>query len=296
MARFSKPSSQAASVMKAVQGDQLKSVGTVRNYEAALTTVAKYVKEQRICSNGLRELTPKQAIIYLEQRSETVSQSTLNMERQAIQCMMQHVTNKLKPQQTLPVIKSELDQTLDSRAYTQEQISAITNRMTEKNSIATEICHKSGLRAHEIYTLRPISEQPPSPREKHEKKFSGLDGLIYTVDGKGGLIREVKIPIELAKKLESYRFETPQKIVDRNINYVRAYNINGGQKLSSSFSDASTRILGFSHGLHGLRHTYAQNRLGELMRDKHLDYFNAREVISQELGHFRDDITEVYLR
>lgn len=298
MARFSSASSQASSVMKEVQGGEVQSVGTVRNYEAALTTVAEYVKEERICSNGLRELSPEQAITYLEQRAESVSQSTLNMERQAIQCMMQHVTNKLEPQQTLTVVKSELEQALSSRSYTQNQITEITNRMTDKNSIPTEICNKAGLRAHEIYTLRPIAEQSPDVRPEHANKFSGRtdETKSYTVTGKGGLCREVKIPTELAEKLESYRLDTPERVVDRNINYDRAYDINGGQKLSSSFSNASTRILGFSHGIHGLRHTYAQERLGELMRDKNLTYSNALEVVSQELGHFRPDITEVYLR
>jgi len=296
MARFSSPASQAASVMKEVQGNQIRSVGTVRNYEGALTTVAEYVKAERICSNGLRELTPEQAITYLEQRAESVSQSTLNMERQAIQCMMQHVTDKLSPQQTITVIKSELEQALLSRAYTQEQISVITDRMRDKNSIPTEICNKAGLRAHEIYTLRPTAEQAPDVRPEHPDKFRGREAISYTVTGKGGLTREVQIPTELAERLESYRLDTPERVTDRNINYDRAYDINGGQKLSSSFSSASNRVLGFSHGIHGLRHTYAQERLGELMREIHLDYFNAREVISQELGHFRPDITEVYLR
>ena len=296
MARFSSPASQAASVMKAVQGKQLKSVGTVRNYEAALTTVAEYVKEQRICSNGLRELTTEQAITYLETRAESVSQSTLNMERQAIQCMMQHVTNKLPPEQTLTVIKSEIEQAQSSRAYTQAQISEITERMTDRNAIPTEICHQAGLRAHEIYTLRQTTEQAPDVRPQHSYKFKGRESVSYTVTGKGGLTREVQIPVKLAEKLESYRLDVPEKLTDRNIHYERAYDINGGQKLSSSFSNASKRILGFSHGIHGLRHTYAQERLGELMRNLKLDYFNAREVISQELGHFREDITEVYLR
>lgn len=294
MAKFSSPERQAASVMKEVQGSVLSSVGTVRNYEQALTRVAEYVKEERL--GHLREMTPERAITYLEQRGEQVGQSTLNMERQALQCMMQHVTNKLEPKETLTVVKSELTEAVKSRAYTPEQIKAITERMTEKNALPTQICHSAGIRAHEIHTLRPANERPADERPIHTGKFSGRNGESYTVTGKGGLTREVVIPTELANKLESHRLKQTERITDRGVHYDRAYDLNGGQKLSAAFSAASQRSLGFSHGIHGLRHTYAQERMGELMRDKNLPYSASREVVSQELGHFRPDITETYLR
>ena len=280
--------------MKEVQGSILSSVGTVRNYEQALTRVAEYIKEERM--GHLREMTPLQAVSYLEQRGEQVGQSTLNMERQALQCMMKHVTNKLEPKQTLPVTKSELTEITKARAYTREQVDAISGRMTEKNNLPTQICHAAGLRAHEIHTLRPIGEIKPSDRPANENKFSGRSGKSYTVTGKGGLIREVIIPTELANRLESHRMEKTERIIDRNVYYDRVYRINGGQKLSDSFSAASQRALGFSHGIHGLRHSYAQERMGELMRENNQSYSMSKLIISQELGHQRPEITEVYLR
>lgn len=48
MGKFASPAKQAASVMKAVQGQSLVSVGTVRNYEQALTRVAEYAKFHRV--------------------------------------------------------------------------------------------------------------------------------------------------------------------------------------------------------------------------------------------------------
>ena len=47
MPRFSSPASQAGHVMRAVQGSVLRSVGTVRNYEAALTRVAEWAKSEK---------------------------------------------------------------------------------------------------------------------------------------------------------------------------------------------------------------------------------------------------------
>ena len=87
MAKFASAGKQSASVMKEMQGHIIPSVGTVRNYEQALTSVAQYVKESRDIGD-LRQLTPNQAHIYLEQRSEMVGQKTLDMERQAIHLIM----------------------------------------------------------------------------------------------------------------------------------------------------------------------------------------------------------------
>ena len=48
-------------------------------------------------------------------------------------------------------------------------------------------------------------------------------------------------------------------------------------------------------GAHGVRHTYAQERVIELQR-QHYRFEDAKEVVSQEMGHFRADIIDTYLR
>ncbi len=106
MAKFAKPATQAGNVIRAIQGTVLRSVGTARNYEQALTRVAEYTRAERL-PGGLRDLTPTQAITYLEKRGQSVGQKTLDMERQAIQCMMIHVTGALGEKEKLPVVRSE---------------------------------------------------------------------------------------------------------------------------------------------------------------------------------------------
>ena len=292
---FAKSETQSASVMKQLQGSVIKSVGTVRNYEQALKHCCDYLKEFKL--GGLRDLTPAVAQEYLTSRSFEVAQSTLNMDRGAIQCMMQHVTNQLGKNETLHVEKSEFPTVLSARAYTLQQVEMITARQTASHALSTRLCHDVGLRVHELLTLRSPGEMLPSPRENiHPDKFNLLPSKanIYTVTGKGGLIREVAIPQSLARQLEVYRRDTPKNVIDRGINYRSHYNIPAGHKFSSAFSKASYRALGYSNGAHGLRHSYAQDRY------EHLANYYPREdvmkIISQELGHFRPDITEVYLR
>lgn len=294
MAKFASADKQAASVIKEMQGNQLKSVGTVRNYEQALKTVAEYAKAERI-PGGLRGITPEQAIKYMEQRGQEVCQKTLDMERQALQAMMQHVTSQLDTKERLSVVKSELSQALESRSYTAEQITAIASSQTERNALATQIAYSAGLRAHELLTLQRIDERPPSDRPALDSKFQGRDTQSYTVHGKGGLVREVRIPTDLAEKLEARRLDEARRVTDRNVHYEQRYDLAGGKNWSNSFSAASNRTLGFSNGAHGLRHTYAQERMSELGSQGY-ERQHALETVSQELGHFRHEITEVYLR
>ncbi len=307
---FAKSETQAASIMKELQGKmtpeerqqqavlekggKIASVGTVRNYEQALKTCADYLKEFKL--GGLWSLTPEIANQYLEVRAEERSQSTIDMDRQAIQAMMRHVTHQISPKTTLTVVTSKLAEIEKSRAYTPEQVHRITEHQTDRHALSTQICHEAGLRAHELYTLRPSGEVSPSPREVHEHKFSHMQHptQTYTVEGKGGLIREVQIPNHLAEQLEARRLDTPLAVTDRNVNYQTHYDIAAGHKFSDAFSKASFRALGFTNGAHGLRHSYAQDRYEQVS-----NYYPREDVlriVSQELGHFRPDITEVYLR
>ena|GEM_PF-3867321 len=134
MGKFAKADKQALSVLKRLQGSIINSVGTIRNYEQALKQVAQYCINQRI---SLRELTPNRALDYLQQRGEEIGQKTLDMERQAIQLIMQHVTHVLELDQRLPVIKSGHKQILHSRTYTPEQVKLIIQAQTPPHSLVS---------------------------------------------------------------------------------------------------------------------------------------------------------------
>ena len=293
MATFASSDKQIISVMKALQGKVIKSVGTARNYEQAYKRISQFLHQHRLGS--LRSLTIPIAIEYLEQRRQSVRQSTLNMERQAIQSLMIHVSGKLKADQKLPTVKSVLKTVLVGRAYSKAQIELIACVQLSKNALATQIAFAAGLRAHELYTLRLATQRHADHRPKTDVKFNGRNGVKYTVQGKGGLIRDVLIPEYLAKQLEALHLDTPQLITDRKVHIQCHYDINGGQRWSSSFTKAAKRVLGWSEGAHGVRHAYAQERMDEL-QSKLIDRDLALETVSQELGHFRPNITEIYLR
>ncbi len=270
----------------AARGLDLDSVRTEKNYEGALKGVAEFLQENRM--GDLNSLDAEKAMAYLEARGQEVSQKTLDMDRQAIQAVIG---------EKLPVIPSEKTTTLESRAYTGEQAKMVAAAQSEKHSLATQIAENAGLRAHELLTLRPVEErQADTHREYRNDRFTGRENVkIYTVEGKGGLCREVAIDRALADQLESRRLDAPQIVYDREVRYEQHYNLGGGKQWTDSFSKAADRALGWSTGAHGLRHEFAQERMNTLQGYGY-EYRESLEIVSQEMGHFRPEITEVYLR
>ena len=278
--------SAASQAEYAVRQLDLESVRTEQNYEQSLKGMAEFLKENRM--GDLRGLDADKATAYLEARSQQVGQKTLDMDRQAIQAVLG---------EKLEVVKSELDTTLSSRAYTPEQAALVAEAQSDKHSLATQIAENAGLRAHELLTLRPVEERPADThRDYRDDRFAGREDVrIYTVEGKGGLCREVAIDRDLANRLEERRLDAPRTVYDREIRYQQHYDLGAGKQWSDSFSKAAERELGWTQGAHGLRHEYAQTRMSAL-QGMGYEYRDAMEVVSQEMGHFRPEITEVYLR
>lgn len=264
---------------------KIHSVGTARGYGQALKGSAEYMQEHRL--GDLRNMTVEIAQQYLADRAAIVFQKTLDLDRQALQM---HLGVRLE------VVKSERETNLSTRSYTSAQVERIVSAQSERNSLATQIAHCAGLRAHELLTIRPADERRASThREWNANRFTGRDGERYTVEGKGGLVREVLLSRELATQLEATRLSEPRQVIDRGVNYTQHYDLAGGRSWSQSFSAASQRELGFSNGAHGLRHSYAQERMEELQRNG-MNYDDAKGTVAQEVGHFDKETTEAYLR
>lgn len=291
---FAKARTQAKKTARELwQKGQIAGLGTSRTYEDGLKLVGDWMRQHG--GGALHELSLKRAQQYLSGRASQVSQSTLDRDRQAIQSLLQH-TGKLTQEQRLQVIKAEQQQTLKPRAYSPQQVNAIRERMAPHNALGLEIAHAAGLRAHELFTLARRDEATPDQRPVDPAKFAGHnDHTRYIVIGKGGLIREVSIPDYLAARLEAVRLDQPRTVRGRGILYQQRYAVGAGQALSQAFGAASKSVLGYSMGLHGVRHSYAQQRHYDVQRLVG-DPERALRIVSQEMGHFRAQITEVYLR
>ena len=264
----------------------LQSIRSINDTAYALSNIAKELGVTRI-----KHISPDLAKQYLDERKNNyASQKSLDRDRKALSIALQI---NLERSDYTAITESELS----SRSYTNNQITEITSYMSERNALATQIAHKAGLRAHELITIMRDNEVgASSSREWSEDRFSGREGKLFIVTGKGGLRRQVLLPNDLAASLETKRLAAPKITTDRKVRYLQYYDIGGGNNLSSAFTRASKKALNFSHGLHGVRHSYAQERLDEVKYFFKIDHDSARDVVAQELGHFRGYITETYLR
>ena len=275
---------------------RIHSLGTARAYQQQLKLAAEWLQKTGHMA-GLDHMTTEQAQAYLKFRSENVGQKTLDMDRHAMRILPAVNQQALVREKTQVKISAGKSLATRCRAYTEDQRGLVHESLTSRQQLASEIIFTSGLRAIEVLTIRPLAEQTASThREWNPERYYGREEFArYSVIGKGGLIREVALPIALAEKLEAQRRDMPVTRMDRGIQLQSYYNLPGGQRLTSAWSNASKFELGWSTGIHGLRHNYARNRMEEL-QSHGFYYSDALALISQEMGHFRPDITEVYLR
>lgn len=265
--------------------DTLHSVETFEKYAAAIARAA-----ERLQVSMIRQITPENAHSYLQQRAENgIGQKQLDADRRALSLLLGEVLHRV----TATTLRE-----LDSRDYSLDQVREIAKHQAPDHALSTWIAYYAGLRGRELLTLRRLDEGRgrTESRDWHSERFKGRDGVRYLVTGKGGLVREVLLSEKLSRMLESFRLPDARIVKDRHVkNIVQYYDIGGGNRWEGSFSKAAFRVLGWSHGAHGLRHSYAQQRMVELQR-LGIPYDEARAIIAGEMGHFRGQITETYMR
>lgn len=105
---------------------------------------------------------------------------------------------------------------------------------------------------------------------------------MVDVRGKGGKFREVKVSVNTYNKLK--------EVIDKQ----GVFKINYHNYRSAVYQAAKSLNEPVC-GTHDFRYGFAQNRMSEL-QSKGMDYYNARQEVSYEMGHVRPGITEVYLR
>lgn len=176
---------------------------------------------------------------------------------------------------------SELERGVDGRAYNDPRV-IVDSIEREDHRLVASIQLEAGARVNEASL---IDEQRLGGITEH----MGRDvGVIHLQDGdaKGGLERDLYLPRDTYEKLELYVQEHGKLHVpdgyDRDVYRaaIKEAAEENGQKYTGS---------------HGLRHNYAQARMEELKAEG-VGESAAKTAISVEMGHFREDITDHYLR
>ena len=266
---------------------KVTSVMTADAHTSALTQFAKHLMSGS--GKHLKSASSSDAEEYLRNIALSKKQSTVSLCRQAINLHLlpyQPVKHVVSAVPTIPV----------NRAYSSLQIKLLCAAAPPRLALSIGLAYSAGLRAMELVSLGPRGERFTSNRDWNSQRFGGRGHYItFVVHGKGGLCREVRIAPELAEKLLALRRPLPISVSNRHARLTSYFDLIGGHDFSIQFTQLSKRVLGASHGAHGLRHSYAQQRLHELLC-LGLIIDEAIKVVSQEMGHFAIKNTMAYLR
>lgn len=127
------------------------------------------------------------------------------MHRQAHQAHLIHVSGRLPDGGKLTVVRSVKPQRKGGRTYTPQQVRMVAAAQNARNRLSTLIAHPG--------------ERPPDRFPARPENFAGRPRRGYTVAGKGGLVRIVRIPDDLAYHLEERRLGEPVRITDCGAHY-----------------------------------------------------------------------------
>lgn len=262
----------------------ISSIGSERTYREQLKGYLDWRKAMGLPIIGPYYSFESQE--YLDQIAEVRGQKSIDQARQALQIVfatkLEHVASAISVRRRDKYIGRDV-------------LQKILAPLSDRHALSTLICLDSGLRARELLALRWSHELRPTPtRNWSSKLFLGRDNFTrYCVHGKGGLIREIALSNSIAAELERHRLAIPIMHRDREVNIPTVFDIGGGQNFSNRFCRASFEATQQHFGAHCLRHTWARNRFAILLQ--HTDHKEAMEIVSQESGHFRLQITLTYL-
>jgi integrase len=263
----------------------VRSLGTARAYQNCIANFLQFRDEGNAPSDG--PFLRAEMDDFLRLSSLTWQQATLEQNRLAL--------NKIFSVD-LPRYQAAIPTVLSGRAYSPDEVERIIPHQRPRNAISTRLLYAAGLRAFEAARLCDVDVIERSNRPWRDDLFCGLtDIVICSCPGKGGLVRYAAVPKALYEELDKRRFPVPTEVRNRKHSYLATFDIGSGQALSQSFTAASTRALGFSLGIHGLRHSYIQRRLAQF-EAMGIPRRTALEICSQEVGHFRHEITLTYTR
>ncbi|MBS7298556.1 MAG: tyrosine-type recombinase/integrase [Eubacteriales bacterium] len=234
----------------------------------------------------LSNISEKHILSYLEyMQKKGLAASTVKTELAAIRFFhdnMPYTRNELPSNKQLQLAKRTfggVDRTWTNREFNIMVGIAIENNHNDFASIMT-LARYAGLRLEECFRI-----------DTNDARKALEEGRLY-VKGKGGLTRYVPINESISVILRNTLRTTPigQKLFVRpsdkthlamkRLQCFIAYH-------RKSFTD---RRITF----HGLRHTYAHEQYDKFIQHGYSDY-KARKLVSELLGHHRDDVTRIYL-
>ena len=270
---------------------------TTDHYRQALTRAAKWMINKGY-PRGLHNIDEQLFEEFLQYRATRLTQDGLDYESAILRRIVPQLQDIERPR--VVALKEPTRLSTENRANTPAQAQAIIDLLEPDDALSACLIANTGIRVSEPPTLADPKDRPPSPHRRWSpERYAGMGpGREYTEIGKGGLIMPIWVPQHLVPAVEAKRLPVPVWEKDHRGNWFKRYfDLPGGTEFGKRFAKASKAVVGKkgNKGPHGLRHMFAQIRLAYHMDQGH-SYKEARRLVSQQVGHFRDQITKTYLR
>jgi len=254
---ISKAETRAESGILAENGHKVSnlvhSYKSLDNLRDDLTNLGKYAKAK----HNIKEMREINANVVREWiQSKDITYNTASNYLSEINKVAEHLNIT---REEIKDLRVELKDTLrenekTSRAYNLEKV-----EVAERSSIAYTMQSQYGLRSQEA---RHITEKQ-------------LEGNTLSFQGKGGREQSKELQPQHAQQLREH-------FKEHNGKYSISYT-----SYREDLKEAIEKTGQEFNGTHGLRHTYAQNRLEEGA---------SKAEVSKDMGHTREEITDTYLR
>ena len=278
-------------------GKPLRSDRTVNRYIGDLARAAQWMAQQ-FGITQLKDITQAQAQAYIDLRcQQSIRAATLQGYGMALKTLPQVKQLSLPSKRADPNSKPK-----STRAYTLAQIQKIQSCLPLLAQLSVQIILESGCRAQDLASIRLASEAPlirAQYAKLRPERFTGReDWITVKFIGKGGHEYLSTLSPDTIKQLQQHRLPHPIAYRDRgqdNAVCQQYYDLPAGNYLSKLWTAAAKHMLDGSHGIHGVRHTYAQQRMAQL-QDAGMTWQLAKTCVSQTMGHYRAKEVDTYLR
>lgn len=199
---------------------------------------------------------------------------------------------------------------IEDRKMPGNEINRAVTRSQDDLARVSDDCTRMSLRAQELFGLRKKESIMLNVKRDYDEKNGVLRLKDRGSGTKGGRPREIPIRNEEQRQ---YLIEAKQFQKDRELSAFIGKKYDGSDrnlKEQMSVYDKNCERAGLSNN-HGLRHHYAQTRyqeltgsecprnggktFAEMTPDERLKDFEARMIVSAELGHGREYVTRTYL-
>lgn len=291
---------------------------TRAGYEAKSLQFARFI-HQKFRLQNVKNMSDKHVVAYIQYRQEQgLAAKTVKDDLSAIRFMHNHISQARHELSENKGLKEnyglELEKTYSKngdRAWTEQEYQGMLKvteglgRQDMKDAIV--LCRNMGFRISEVMCMRREQAQKALQTGVYQVMGEAKNGRWRQVPVRNHEVREI-LTRRLAETTSNARIFVPEEVkadvvINRAENFIKCHRdkvrtAEGIQQRTLERMDQHGNIIEIRQNeinWHGLRYMYVQERVDEVMNERDYTLEEASQVVTEEVGHSRTEIIEIYL-